>query len=214
MSDLAHKGRPAHPASSGRHHREAVRPQSRASGDRGESPAQTITDSRAPCSPDRAACAPVIPYVGRLIGTMRREFLDHVLFWTAHDLERKLADFQAYYNAARRHASLEPHAVDLRRHSCVSPTHRDCDRSREDLADRATPFDVVYLISDCLRMGTRPFQIIRVLQGARDLQVVLRQNRRGALAGHRAVSGIDSRDDRDRWQLNMPTRGVFVLKGA
>ena len=47
------------------------------------------------------------PVVERLIGTMRREFLDHVLFWNAGDLERKLADFQASYNAARSHASLE-----------------------------------------------------------------------------------------------------------
>ena len=47
------------------------------------------------------------PFVERLIGTMRREFLDHVLFWNARDLERKLADFQAYDNAARSHASLE-----------------------------------------------------------------------------------------------------------
>jgi len=36
----------------------------------------------------------------------RREFLDHVLFWNSRDLERKLADFQTYYNAARGHASL------------------------------------------------------------------------------------------------------------
>ena len=49
------------------------------------------------------------PFVERLIGTMRREFLDHVLFWNAGDLERKLADFRAYYNAARSHASLEGH---------------------------------------------------------------------------------------------------------
>jgi putative transposase len=49
------------------------------------------------------------PFVERLIGTMRREFLDHVLFWNARDLERKLADFQAYYHAARSHASLEGH---------------------------------------------------------------------------------------------------------
>jgi putative transposase len=49
------------------------------------------------------------PFVERLIGTIRREFLDHVLFWNARDLERKLADFQAYYNAARSHASLEGH---------------------------------------------------------------------------------------------------------
>ena len=49
------------------------------------------------------------PFVERLIGTMRREFLDHVLFWNARDLERKLADFQVYYNATRSHASLEGH---------------------------------------------------------------------------------------------------------
>ena len=47
------------------------------------------------------------PFVERLIGTTRREFLDHVLFWNAHDLERKLGEFQVYYNAARSHASLE-----------------------------------------------------------------------------------------------------------
>ena len=47
------------------------------------------------------------PFVERLIGTMGREFLDHVLFWNAGDLERKLVDFQAYYNAARSHASWE-----------------------------------------------------------------------------------------------------------
>jgi hypothetical protein len=47
------------------------------------------------------------PFVKRLIGTMRREFLDHVLFWNARDLERKLAEFQAYHNAARFHASLD-----------------------------------------------------------------------------------------------------------
>jgi hypothetical protein len=49
------------------------------------------------------------PFVERLIGTVRREFLDHVLFWNARDLERKLAEFQVYYNAARCHASLEGH---------------------------------------------------------------------------------------------------------
>jgi putative transposase len=50
------------------------------------------------------------PFVERLVGTIRREFLDHVLFWNAGDLERKLVDFQAYYNAARSHASLEGHS--------------------------------------------------------------------------------------------------------
>ena len=32
-------------------------------------------------------------FIERLIGTMRREYLDHVLFWNARDLERKLADW-------------------------------------------------------------------------------------------------------------------------
>jgi hypothetical protein len=38
---------------------------------------------------------------------MRREFLDQVLFWNGRDLERKLGECRAYYNAARSHASLE-----------------------------------------------------------------------------------------------------------
>jgi transposase InsO family protein len=50
------------------------------------------------------------PFVERLIGTIRREFLDHVPFWNARDLERKLAEFQAYYNASRSHASLDGYA--------------------------------------------------------------------------------------------------------
>ncbi len=46
------------------------------------------------------------PFVERLIGTIRREFLDHVLFWNATDLERKLEEFRQYYNDHRVHASL------------------------------------------------------------------------------------------------------------
>jgi transposase InsO family protein len=38
------------------------------------------------------------PFVERLIGTVRREFLDHVLFWNTTDLQRKLDSFQTYYN--------------------------------------------------------------------------------------------------------------------
>ena len=35
--------------------------------------------------------------------------MDQVLFWNTRDLERKLADFTAYYNSARSHASLAGH---------------------------------------------------------------------------------------------------------
>ncbi len=38
------------------------------------------------------------PFVERLIGTVRREFLDQTLFWNSVDLESKLSVFCAYYN--------------------------------------------------------------------------------------------------------------------
>ena len=47
------------------------------------------------------------PFVERLIGTLRRECLDRVLFWNAADLERKLQEFKAYYNDHRVHSSLK-----------------------------------------------------------------------------------------------------------
>ena len=46
------------------------------------------------------------PFIERLIGTICCEFLDHILFWNAGDLVRKLADFQTYYNHHRTHSSL------------------------------------------------------------------------------------------------------------
>jgi len=47
------------------------------------------------------------PFIERLIGTTRREFLDHTLFWNAVDLHKNLADFQIYYNLHRTHRSLD-----------------------------------------------------------------------------------------------------------
>jgi len=44
------------------------------------------------------------PFVERLIGTIRRKYLDRTLFWSTINLERKLLDFQHYYNAHRTHS--------------------------------------------------------------------------------------------------------------
>jgi putative transposase len=51
------------------------------------------------------------PFVERLIGTIRREYLDWMLFWNAVDLARKLEEFRTYYKrepspsvTRRRHA--------------------------------------------------------------------------------------------------------------
>jgi putative transposase len=49
------------------------------------------------------------PFVERLIGTLRREYLDRTLFWTTTDLEAKLVDFQHYYNEHRTHAGRKGH---------------------------------------------------------------------------------------------------------
>ena len=52
------------------------------------------------------------PFVERLIGTLRREYLDHMLFWTTVDLENKLLDFRSYFNHHRTHTSREGRTPD------------------------------------------------------------------------------------------------------
>jgi putative transposase len=46
------------------------------------------------------------PFIERLIGTVRREYLDQVFFWNTIDLARKPAEFKDYYNAQRVHRAL------------------------------------------------------------------------------------------------------------
>ncbi len=45
-------------------------------------------------------------FVERLIGTIRREYLDQTLFWNQGDLERKLDSYKVYYNRHRCHTGL------------------------------------------------------------------------------------------------------------
>src|SRR5207248_5708070 len=63
------------------------------------------------------------PFVERLIGTLRREYLDHLLFWTTSDLEKKLLDFRTYFNNHRTHTSRE--------------------RSEEHTSELQSPYDLV-----------------------------------------------------------------------
>ena len=46
------------------------------------------------------------PFAERLIGTVRRDYLDQIPFWGALDLERKLLLFKEYYNKDRVHRGL------------------------------------------------------------------------------------------------------------
>ena len=59
------------------------------------------------------------PFVERLIGTLRREYLDHTFFWNSIDLHRKLGAFRRYYNGSRAHRSLDGHTPE---HSAGNPS--------------------------------------------------------------------------------------------
>ena len=54
------------------------------------------------------------PYVERLIGTLRRECLDHVVVLNATHLRRLLRDYLIYYHSARTHLSLDKDAPEPR----------------------------------------------------------------------------------------------------
>jgi transposase InsO family protein len=47
------------------------------------------------------------PFVERIIGTTRREYLDHLLFFNGRDLQNKLDQFQTFCNDVRAHSSLK-----------------------------------------------------------------------------------------------------------
>src|SRR5262249_55773875 len=58
------------------------------------------------------------PYVERLIGTIRRECLDHMIVFGEAHLRRILGRYTAYYNESRIHRSLDKDA----------PSHRAIER--------------------------------------------------------------------------------------
>jgi putative transposase len=67
------------------------------------------------------------PFVERLIGTIRREYLDWMLFWNAVDLARKLEEFRTYYNGNRCHQSLGG-GTPLEKSGEPVPRHASLDR--------------------------------------------------------------------------------------
>jgi len=65
------------------------------------------------------------PFVERLIGTIRREYLDHLFYWNAKDLQRKLDEFKSYFNQSRVHAgiggTIPDHHAELAESKITSP---------------------------------------------------------------------------------------------
>jgi putative transposase len=58
------------------------------------------------------------PYVERLVGTLRRECLDHVVVLHETHLRRLLRDYLVYYHSARTHLSLDKDAPEPRPVEC------------------------------------------------------------------------------------------------
>ncbi len=61
------------------------------------------------------------PYVERLIGSIRRECLGHVIVLSERHLRRILTDYLAYYRNSRTHLSLDKDAPELR---SIEPAER------------------------------------------------------------------------------------------
>ena len=62
------------------------------------------------------------PYAERLIGTLRRDCLDHVLIFSARHLRLILAAYSVYYNRTRTHLSLDkdaPFGRAIQRHGVI-----------------------------------------------------------------------------------------------
>src|SRR5580692_12206394 len=53
------------------------------------------------------------PYVERLIGSIRRECLDHVIVWNERSLRRTLRSYFAYYHDSRTHLALAKDAPEI-----------------------------------------------------------------------------------------------------
>jgi putative transposase len=62
--------------------------------------------------------APRVPwqraYVERVIGTIRRECLDHVIVFNEASLRRTLSSYFSYYHRSRTHLSLDKDAAESR----------------------------------------------------------------------------------------------------
>jgi transposase InsO family protein len=67
----------------------------------------------APCSPWQN------PYVERVIGSIRRECLDHLIILNAQHLKHTLTDYLSYYHCSRTHLSLAKDTPDGREAHCL-----------------------------------------------------------------------------------------------
>jgi len=60
------------------------------------------------------------PFVERLVGTIRREYLDHLFYWNANDLQKKLDEFKSYFNTCRVHSGINGVTPDQQAEKTIS----------------------------------------------------------------------------------------------
>src|SRR5262245_18975051 len=81
------------------------------------------------------------PYIERLIGTIRRECLDHMIVFGEAHLRRILGKYAVYYNKSRVHCSLDKDAPlhrAIERVGVICPGKRLGDLSRQPLGRRVS----------------------------------------------------------------------------
>ena len=153
------------------------------------------------------------PFVERLIGTIRRECLDRVLFWTAADLEMKLLDFQRYYNGHRTHAGLEGRTPEPRAaraaHGRVSAS-TDGSRTVVDCIKRRERRDACRVsgagqVQSCRVLSARTLSCAPARVSSGDIRT--RSNHRNARSFSHVCSTLGIRQGQD--QLRALTSGTL-----
>src|SRR5210317_742518 len=46
------------------------------------------------------------PFIERLIGIIKQDYLNHIFFWNKYDLQNKLKLYEEYYNEQRAHSAI------------------------------------------------------------------------------------------------------------
>ena len=95
------------------------------------------------------------PCIKRVIGTIRREYLDHVPFRNSLEFDRKLLEFKDYYNNHRPHAALSGKSPTKYCHqaseACVDINNYDWQQRCRGLFYVATPRSTIYSICTSIR---------------------------------------------------------------
>ena len=99
------------------------------------------------------------PYVERLIGSIRRECLDHIIVWNQRSLRRTLRSYFSYYQRSRTHLAL-PRTLQSReawRNQNAGESWRFLTSEDSTIATNATPLRIVRRCSTTMPSDILPW---------------------------------------------------------